>query len=176
VTLSFGFLDDTLSDELPRWRESAAMAGQRVVLGAFEETPARCDPALLRRLLALLLDNAIRYGHAGGTITVSLTRSERVATLRVEDEGIGIAPGEREAVFGRFHRSVGGRAHRADGSGLGLALARWIVQQHGGTIHAESRVDGHAGVAFVVALPIVGESAEGGRGGGQPVRLLPGAA
>jgi two-component system OmpR family sensor kinase len=167
VTRSAGYLDDTLSDELTRWREQAVAAGMRVVLGAFHEVPAQYDAALMRRLLALLLDNAIRYGGAGDTITVSLTREDRLATLRVEDEGIGIAPEERELVFARFHRSSAAREHCADGSGLGLALAHWIVQRHGGTIRAESRADGRPGVGLVVTLPCDGEQM------GQAVREWP---
>ena len=176
VTLNTGYLDDALSDEIARWREAAEVAGMRVVLGSFDEVPARFDAALIRRLLALLLDNAVRYGASGDTITVSLTREAQTARLRVDDEGIGIAPAEREAVFARFHRTSAARAHRADGSGLGLALAQWIVQRHGGTIRAESRADGRAGASLVVELPVVGEATHAGRGRGDAVGLLPGAA
>jgi signal transduction histidine kinase len=176
VRLTAGYLDDALSDEIARWREAAEVAGMRVVLGPFVEVPARFDAALMRRLLALLLDNAVRYGASGDTITVSLTREAQTARLRVDDEGIGIAPAEREAVFSRFHRTSAARAHRADGSGLGLALARWIVQRHGGTIRAESRADGRAGASLVVELPVVGEATHAGRGRGDAVGLLPGAA
>jgi two-component system OmpR family sensor kinase len=151
---SVGYLDDVLLDELPRWRETAAAAGVQIALGTYEELPARFDAALMRRLLALLLDNAVRYSPAGSTVTVHLAPQATCARLTVEDQGIGIEPVEREAVFARFHRTERARAHRADGSGLGLALARWIVLRHGGTIRADARADGEAGVAIVVDLPI----------------------
>jgi signal transduction histidine kinase len=155
-----GYLDDVLSDELAHWRETADAAGVRIALGGFDEVRARFDATLVRRLLALLLDNAVRYSASGATVTVHLESRGNEAVLTVEDQGIGIAPEDRDAVFARFHRAENARAHRADGSGLGLALARWIVQRHGGTIEAASRADGGAGVAFVVRLPVVASSAE----------------
>jgi signal transduction histidine kinase len=169
-------VDDVLADELPRWRESAEGAGVDLAVGAFEEVQARFDPALRRRLLALLLDNAVRYSSSGGTITVDLQREAGDVLLRIEDEGIGIAPEEREAVFERFHRTAAARAHRPYGSGLGLALARWIVQRHGGTIRAVSRADGGRGAAFVARLPIVVDGTHRRRDPGDAVGRLPGAA
>jgi signal transduction histidine kinase len=127
-------------------------------------------------LLALLLDNAIRYSPAGTVITVHLTAHDAQLCLTVEDQGIGIPLGERDAVFARFHRTEAARAHRADGSGLGLALARWIVLRHGGTIRAASRADGGDGVAIVVELPIGVSPAGGIAERREPVGGLPGAA
>lgn len=152
--LAVGYLDDVLSDELPRWRETAAAAGVQIALGAFDEVPARFDAALMRRLMALLLDNAVRYSPDGTTVVVHVVQEGADVRLTVEDQGIGIEPAEREAVFARFHRTERARAHRADGSGLGLALARWIVLRHGGTIRVASRADGGQGVAIVVEVPI----------------------
>lgn len=170
---SVGYLDDTLSDELPRWRETAEAAGVQLFLGTFDEVRARFDAVLMRRLLALLLDNAIRYSAAGTVITVHLDAHGSQVRLRVEDQGIGIPLAEREAVFARFHRTDRARAHRADGSGLGLALARWIVLRHGGTIRAASRADGGDGVAIVVELPIGAASRELVVERGEPVGSLP---
>ncbi len=174
--LSVGYLDDALSDELPRWRETAEAAGVQVILGAFDEVQARFDAALMRRLLALLLDNAVRYSPAGTVITVHLFADDATVYLTVEDRGIGIAAADREAVFERFHRTEEARAHRADGSGLGLALARWIVLRHGGTIRAESRADGGDGVAILVEMPIGVTSGELVVERSEPVGSLPGTA
>jgi signal transduction histidine kinase len=171
-----GYLDDALSDELPRWRETADASGVQITLGTFEEVRARFDAALMRRLLALLLDNAVRYSPAGTVITVHLALDGATVRLTVEDQGIGIEPAERETVFARFHRTARARAHRADGSGLGLALARWIVLRHGGTIRAASRADGGAGVALVVAMPIGVPAGELLVERGEPVGSLPGPA
>ncbi len=171
--LAEGYLDDVFSDELAHWRETADAAGVRVALGRFEEVRAHFDATLLRRLLALLLDNAVRYSASGTTVTVHLVPAGNEAVLTVEDEGIGIAPADRDAVFARFHRAENARAHRADGSGLGLALARWIVQRHGGTIEAASRADGGPGVAFVVRLPVVAARADAPADVGDAVGRLP---
>jgi two-component system, OmpR family, sensor kinase len=173
---SVGYLDDALSDELPRWRETAESAGVQVILGTFDEVQARFDAGLMRRLLALLLDNAIRYSPAGTVITVHLAVHGSQVRLTVEDQGIGITAADREAVFERFHRTEEARAHRADGSGLGLALARWIVMRHGGTIRAASRADGGAGVALIVAMPIGVPAGELLVERGEPVGSLPGPA
>lgn len=171
-----GYLDDALSDELPRWRETAEASGVQITLGTFDEVRARFDAALLRRLLALLLDNAVRYSPAGSVITVHLAAHGAQVCLTVEDQGIGITPAERVTVFDRFHRTEEARAHRADGSGLGLALARWIVLRHGGTIRAVSRADGGDGVAIVVELPIGVASGELIVERGEPIGSLPGPA
>ncbi len=153
VALRDAYVDDVLADELPRWRETAAAREVAVTLGAFDEVAARFDPSLMRRLLGLLLDNAIQYSEPGGDVTVHLCANGDAVRLVVEDRGIGIPAAEREAVFERFHRASAARARRAEGSGLGLSLARWIVQQHGGTIHAADRADGTAGVALVAEWP-----------------------
>lgn len=153
TTMSQGFVDDVITDELPRWRESAAQAGIVIALGQFDEVPAMFDATLLRRLLGLLLDNAIHYSGTGSTVTVHLSERDGKVRLIVEDQGIGIAAHERDAVFNRFHRSAEARRHRADGSGLGLALARWIVQQHGGEIHAADRADGLRGASVIASWP-----------------------
>jgi signal transduction histidine kinase len=153
TTMSEGYLDDIITDELPRWRETASMANVTILLGTFEEVHARFDAALIRRLLGLLLDNAIHYSRPGGRVAIDLRAVDGAVQLRVEDEGLGIAEGDREAVFQRFHRTAQARAHRADGSGLGLALARWIVEQHGGAIRAVGRDDGATGTVLVATWP-----------------------
>jgi signal transduction histidine kinase len=153
LTLAKGFVDDVVSEELPRWQESAAAAGLTIVLGEFEDVAAVFDASLIRRLVALLLDNAVNYGAAGDTITVHCTARGDQVRLVVEDEGIGIPSAERTAVFARFHRAVVARERRADGSGLGLSLAQWIVEQHAGTIEARDRADARPGAAIVASWP-----------------------
>jgi two-component system OmpR family sensor kinase len=179
VVATEGYLDDALADELPRWRESAAQAGVRLVIDDFEEVRARFDGALMRRLLALLLDNAIRYTPPGGVVSVRLHAAAAddpaVSELRVVDTGIGVAEADRDAVFERFYRTAEARALRADGSGLGLSLARWIVQRHGGTIRLASPPQGEGGTVVVVQLPR-GDVTARERRGGEAVRRLPGAA
>ena len=85
------------------------------------------DGMMLRELLSNLIDNALRYTPAGGSVTVRVRSDAGLALLEVEDTGPGIAPGERPRVFERFYRILGSSA---SGSGLGLAIVREIAQQH----------------------------------------------
>jgi two-component system sensor histidine kinase TctE len=89
------------------------------------------NPLMLRELLSNLIDNALRYTPAGGSVTVRVRRERDQAMLEVEDTGPGIAPAERDRVFERFYRILGSGA---PGSGLGLAIVREIAHQHGAEI------------------------------------------
>lgn len=98
----------------------------------YEEPPAPVhihgDATMLRELLSNLIDNALRYTPAGGSVTVRVRVDiDEHALLEVEDTGPGIPPAERERVFERFYRILG---NTAEGSGLGLAIVREIAQQH----------------------------------------------
>lgn len=112
------------------------------------------QPVLIRELLRNLVDNALIYTPAGGTVTVRVLHDYygRVAVLQVEDSGVGIPEAERELVFQPFYRALG---TEVDGSGLGLAIVREIVDRHAGTISVEdtrSRGPGvtHPGTRFSV--------------------------
>jgi two-component system sensor histidine kinase TctE len=89
------------------------------------------NPLMLRELLSNLIDNALRYTPAGGSVTVRVKRAGGQAIVEVEDTGPGIAPAERTRVFERFYRILGSGA---PGSGLGLAIGRESAQQHGAEI------------------------------------------
>ncbi|CDG81169.1 sensor histidine kinase N-terminal domain-containing protein [Janthinobacterium agaricidamnosum] len=106
----------------------------RIDLG-FEQAPYPItisgNPMMLRELLSNLIDNALRYTPAGGSVTVRVRGEPDSAILEVEDTGPGIAPSERLQVFERFYRILGSNA---EGSGLGLAIVREIAQQHGAEI------------------------------------------
>ena len=114
----------------------------------------RADGGRLARVFENLLDNAVSFSPAGGTVAIAARRVDPEIEVRVEDEGPGVPEEQREAIFRRFH-SV-----RPDGeafgrhSGLGLAIARTIVEGHGGTIMIESREDRLSGARFVVRLPL----------------------
>ena len=105
------------------------------------------DQDMLRQLLWILLDNAAR--HARGTAVVALAPEGLWARLSVADDGPGIAPEERERIFERFYRAD--RARSGDGAGLGLAIARWIAEQHRGRILAGGS---ERGAVFYVDLPL----------------------
>ncbi|MCC6242997.1 MAG: HAMP domain-containing protein [Gemmatimonadaceae bacterium] len=152
VLHQFCFLDDLVTDELHRWHGDAERAGVTIRCSALQEAPIHGDDTQLRRLLGILLDNAIRYSHAGGTVDVRVLREGGLVTLHVEDNGIGIAVHERTRVAERFFRGARARAHRNDGSGLGLAIAQWIVKRHDGALHVGAGHDGQ-GTLVRVELP-----------------------
>ena len=95
---------------------------------------AEVDPDRIRQVLRILLDNAVAYTRAGGTIRVSVERHDSRARIAVTDTGVGIALEEQERVFDRFYRADRARARATGGTGLGLAIARELVQAHGGEI------------------------------------------
>ena len=97
------------------------------------------DPAL-RRLLLLLVDNAVKYTPAGGRIIVSLGRDASGATVAVRDSGIGIPESALPHVFERFYRVDESRNRDAGGTGLGLSIAKWLAERHNATLEAESVV------------------------------------
>jgi signal transduction histidine kinase len=104
-------------------------------------------------LVVLLIDNAIRYSHPGGVVTLHTYIEHGQWCLRVEDQGIGIAPHELPHVFERNYRGEQARRHRADGSGLGLPLALALTQAHGGTLQLNSSKG--QGTTVVLCLPLM---------------------
>ena len=101
--------------------------------GAVDPIPARGNPTLLGEVFDNLLDNALRYGcPEGGTIAVEITRTAGVACVTIRDSGPGIPDELLPQIFDRFTR---GAEDGSDGCGLGLAIARSIIEGHGGGIH-----------------------------------------
>lgn len=109
------------------------------------------DPERVHQVVANLLENAVRYTPSGGQVDVRARRSATGVVIEVIDEGPGIPDDERARVFDRFYRADAARAAQDGGAGLGLAIARWIVDLHGGEIHPEPR-EPH-GCRMVVTLP-----------------------
>jgi signal transduction histidine kinase len=109
------------------------------------------DPARVHQVVANLLDNAVRHSPAGATVELRATGGRAGVTIEVSDEGPGIAEEERDRVFERFYRADAARSSRDGGAGLGLAIARWIVDLHGGDIRVEDRRP--HGCRMVVELP-----------------------
>jgi signal transduction histidine kinase len=133
--------------ELPAFlRDLAEAAGaERTELGRLDAGVLDADPELLAQVVRNLLANADRYGDR---VLLTATAAGGRLTIAVEDDGPGIPVDEREAVFDRFHRVGHARDRASGGSGLGLSIAKSIVEAHGGSISAgESRLGG-ARVAF----------------------------
>jgi signal transduction histidine kinase len=106
------------------------------------------DPARLRQLVMILVDNAIRHSPAGGHVAVSVHAEGVIATLTVDDEGPGIGAEDLPHIFERFYRASGAPG---GGTGLGLAIAAWIVERHGGRIEVSDRAP--RGARFTIRLP-----------------------
>lgn len=129
--------------------QAPALAGGRhFVLG---------DAMRLRQLLGVLLDNATRYSRPGGVVRLQLRTLEAgqragQVEVQVQDQGIGIAADELPRVFERSYRGERARRHSAEGSGLGLGIARTLAQAHGGSLALESDADG---TRAVLVLPLV---------------------
>ena len=107
------------------------------------------DPARLRQLVMILIDNAVGHSPSGARVIVRVRTEGPDATLVVEDEGPGIRNEDLPRVFDRFYRAAGAPG---GGTGLGLAIAAWIVERHGGRIEAANRPE--RGARFTVRLPI----------------------
>jgi len=115
--------------------------------------PIRADSDTLRRALLILIDNAVKYTPEGGTVTVGLERQGGEVVVSVSDTGIGIAPQAMPHIFDRFWRADKARSREQGGAGLGLSIAKWIVDTHGGSIDVES--DLGKGSIFRFRLPAI---------------------
>ena len=110
------------------------------------------DPQGLRRLFLVLIDNAIKYTSAGGTVNVTMGLDEGQVAVDVRDTGIGISAEDLPRIFERFYRVASDRSRASGGVGLGLSIAQWIAACHNGEIFVESRPG--AGSVFRVVMPI----------------------
>ncbi len=132
--------------------EFTARASQKDVRIRHDGTADRAmldgDPRRLRQVFAILLDNALRYSHNGGTIEVTVETGKNEVSIMVRDEGIGLTVEEAEMAFQRFYRGSSAVSHAQQGSGLGLPVAKAIVEAHKGRISLEGE-PGKGAVATV---------------------------
>jgi heavy metal sensor kinase len=146
-------------DLLPVLRESASKWNQVATLRnlQFEEhldvnrLPVMGDENALRRVIDILLDNALKYTPAQGKVTLSAQQKNSRVVVTVEDTGIGIAPEDQARIFERFYRVDKARSRELGGAGLGLAIAQWIVHLHKGTITINSEPG--KGSVFQLEIP-----------------------
>jgi len=122
------------SQILKPYDDIAASQHKSMVTVLKADGKGRLDKDLIRQLLIILLDNAIKYTPAGGTVTVMTALNRDRLTIEVRDTGTGIPDADKKRIFERFYRSDKSRNSKTGGNGLGLAIAKWIVQQHSGTI------------------------------------------
>ena len=110
------------------------------------------DPHALQRLFLILIDNAIKYTHAGESVDVAAVVDGESALVAVRDTGIGIAADDLPNIFERFYRADKARSRESGGVGLGLSIGNWIAKAHEGTIEVQSSLGG--GSLFQIRLPL----------------------
>jgi heavy metal sensor kinase len=118
-----------------------------------QEILVLADAQALQRLLAILLDNAVKYTPEHGEVELRLESRLDKAMITVRDTGIGIAEEDQKRIFERFYRADKARSHQFGGAGIGLAIADWIAKRHRGSIAVKSCIG--AGSSFVVELPLL---------------------
>jgi signal transduction histidine kinase len=112
------------------------------------------DIGMIERVLDNLIDNALRHTQSGGTVKLSLSRHPGCVELQVTDTGCGIAQADMHRIFDRFYRSERTGTGKANGAGLGLAIAKRILDLHGSAISVQSELD--VGTTFSFSLPAAG--------------------
>jgi two-component system phosphate regulon sensor histidine kinase PhoR len=129
----------------------AAKAAEKAVTVSGEDVPLRADLRKLTLAVSNLLDNAVKYGKEGGHITLEGRSAEGGCLIEVTDDGPGIPSEHLPRIFERFYRVDKGRSRELGSTGLGLSIAKHIVESHGGTIRVESRLG--LGTRFLIRIP-----------------------
>jgi heavy metal sensor kinase len=143
-------LDTLLLDVYRQGQVISQGTGVRVRLGAEDQAVVLGDADRLRQLLLNLVDNAIKYTPSGGDVTLTLKREAGWVLVSVADTGCGIPPEDLPHIFERFYRADRSRA-RPGGAGLGLSIAKWVAEAHGGELEVESELG--QGTVFTLYLP-----------------------
>ena len=144
------FLDDIAIDAAGAARIVARQKNVDITVDDFEEAPIEGDSSLIRQLVMIVLDNAVKFTDPGGEVHVSVSMQEGAPTFSVDDTGIGIRQEELSRVFQRFFRGETARS-RTEGAGLGLSIASWIAREHGAHISLKSEAG--KGTKVVVTFP-----------------------
>lgn len=146
-------LADVVNKAIAAIRARAQAEGIELQIDVSEDLPlVDIDPQRIGQVLRNLLDNALRHTPSGGEITIAAHADDQQVTVSVRDTGSGIAPEDLPYVFERFYRADKSRSRATGGAGLGLAIARQLVEAHGGRIDVQSEV-GH-GTQFTFTLPV----------------------
>ena len=128
-----------------------ASPAAQVVVDVAPDVRITGDADRLQQVVMNLVENGVRHSPADAAVTVSAERSNGVVRLSVADAGSGVAEEDTDRIFDRFYRADAARVSSSGGAGLGLSIARWIVDLHGGDIHAEPQQP--TGCRVVVTLP-----------------------
>ncbi|MEK7284891.1 MAG: HAMP domain-containing sensor histidine kinase, partial [Chloroflexota bacterium] len=144
-------LDEVLMEAFEELRPAA---GRRLRVTALEGAIVRGERDRLKQLALILLDNALRYTPGDGQVEVALSVEGGSAVVRIDDEGVGVTPVVVARAFERFYRGEDARRIDPSGTGLGLPIARWIVERHGGAI--ELAAGPTRGTRVLVRIPVSG--------------------
>ncbi|MEH7458366.1 ATP-binding protein [Bacillus sp. JJ1127] len=135
-------------------RSFQLLADQReitIVLVTSSSCPVIGDKERITQLLYILIDNAVKYNKQGGSVYLKVHQKGKIVEMIVEDTGIGIPKEQLPRIFDRFYRIDKARSRDLGSNGIGLSIAKWIAESHGGTIHVESEVG--RGTTFRLQLP-----------------------
>lgn len=144
-------LDTLLLEVFEQTKLLVPEGGAKVTLGRFEPVRVHADPDRLKQLLLNLAGNAIKYTPPEGSVTLSVWPDGPEALISVADTGEGIPAEDLPHIFERFYRVDKARARKQGGAGLGLSIAYWIAEAHGGRLSVKSTVG--KGTTFTVSLP-----------------------
>ncbi|MBQ6454871.1 MAG: HAMP domain-containing protein [Eggerthellaceae bacterium] len=133
-------------------------SGLEMVYEAESDVLVRGDADMIRQATANLISNAVRYTPEGGMITVKVYKGEIMASIMVQDTGIGLTPEEAKMVFSRFWRAEAGRNRESGGLGIGLSVVKEIVDRHGGWVEVQGKKD--EGARFIIHLPLYSKERE----------------
>ena len=155
ITMSRFYLGEVVADCVRGMHSVAQPRGVEITCTAPEDMVIVADEELIHRLVLNLVENAVKFTPKGGHVHVAVETGDGVCAIRVSDTGVGIPLDDQTRIFERFFRGDRVRPQNAGGAGLGLPIARWIAELHGG----ELRLDHSSGEGsvFVAVLPRVGD-------------------
>jgi heavy metal sensor kinase len=144
-------LDELLAESASSLRRLASQRDVAIKVDIYDAAEVRCDPQMLRRAVSNLVENAIKFSPNSTSVRTSLFVTGRSASIVIIDRGEGIPPKDLTRIFDRFYRGDRSRVDR--GTGLGLTIAKAIIEDHGGTVHIASELG--VGTTITVTLPVI---------------------
>lgn len=151
----------TVAEDAIKQVQPAATERSITLKSELHDLPLYGDEGSLTQLIAILLDNAVKYSPSGSTVSLKTAASGEKTVITVEDHGKGISPEALEHVFDRFYRADKSRTKsdiESSGYGLGLSIAKMIADVHGGSIHVSSRVG--KGTTATISVPVTAPEAK----------------
>nr|MDP9360329.1 HAMP domain-containing histidine kinase [Acidobacteriota bacterium] len=152
TSMSRFYLGEVVADCVRGMRSVAQARRVELTCSAPEDMVIVADEELIHRLVLNLVENAVKFTPAGGRVHVAVQAESGICTIRVTDTGVGIPPDDQTRIFERFFRGDRARPQNAGGAGLGLPIARWIAEVHGGELRLEH--SDTEGSVFAAVLPV----------------------